>query len=233
MEKKCRFEFLTGNQLKIIALIAMTCDHIGKELMPEYTFLQIIGRLSFPIFAYMIAEGAKYTRSRKRYFLMMAGLAVICQAVYFIAEKSLYQCILVTFSLSIVLIYAYDYWAKNKNTAGAFLVFIAILCAYFLSETLPGILFETDYMIDYGFFGIMTPLFVFVSEKKLEKLFMMTGALILVSLDFGEIQWYSLITVMLLALYNGKRGQAKMKYLFYIYYPLHLVVIYAVGLVIA
>ena len=47
---------LSGNQLKIIALIAMTCDHVGKELVPGINVLQIVGRLAFPIFAYMIAE---------------------------------------------------------------------------------------------------------------------------------------------------------------------------------
>ena len=42
---------LTGNQLKIIAMIAMTCDHVGLQLFPQVTLLRIIGRLSFPIFA--------------------------------------------------------------------------------------------------------------------------------------------------------------------------------------
>ena len=58
--------FLNGNQLKIIALIAMTLDHIGKMLLPGFTILQIIGRLAFPIFAYMIAEGCRYTKNRKK-----------------------------------------------------------------------------------------------------------------------------------------------------------------------
>ena len=48
---------LTNNQLKIIAMVSMLFDHVGKELLPQYTVLQIIGRLAFPIFAYMIAEG--------------------------------------------------------------------------------------------------------------------------------------------------------------------------------
>ena len=92
---------LSGNQLKIIALIAMTCDHVGKELLPGINVLQIVGRLAFPIFAYMIAEGCRYTRNRRKHLLNVAGLAILCQVVYFIAEGSLFQCILVTFSLSI------------------------------------------------------------------------------------------------------------------------------------
>ena len=67
---------LSGNQLKIIALVAMTCDHVGKELLPAYEFLQIMGRLAFPIFAYMIAEGCRYTRNRKKHLLQVASLAL-------------------------------------------------------------------------------------------------------------------------------------------------------------
>lgn len=48
---KSRFIGMNSNQLKIVALLAMTCDHIGKQLLPQITILQIIGRLAFPIFA--------------------------------------------------------------------------------------------------------------------------------------------------------------------------------------
>lgn len=50
---------LTGNQLKIIALITMTLDHVGVQLFPECQMLRIIGRIAFPIFAYMIAIHAR------------------------------------------------------------------------------------------------------------------------------------------------------------------------------
>ena len=105
----------TNNQLKIIAMIAMLIDHIGAYLFPQVRWLRIIGRLAYPIFAYMIAEGCHHTKSRIRYFLQMAGLAAICQLVYYIAMGSLYQCILVTFSLSVVIIYAIDNFRKHKG----------------------------------------------------------------------------------------------------------------------
>ncbi|MBR6552622.1 MAG: hypothetical protein IKT89_07260, partial [Clostridia bacterium] len=60
---------LTNNQLKIIAMFSMLLDHIGKVLLPQYPILQIIGRLAFPIFAFMIAEGCFYTKNKTRYFL--------------------------------------------------------------------------------------------------------------------------------------------------------------------
>ena len=110
-----RFIGLTNNQLKILALIFMTVDHIGVRLFPKYTILRIIGRLAYPIFAYMIAEGCRYTRNKKRYILTMAAFAAVCQIVYFFAMNSLYQCILVTFTLSIALILAFDHMASKRS----------------------------------------------------------------------------------------------------------------------
>ena len=104
---------LTGNQLKLIAMIAMTCDHVGLSLFPQLQILRIIGRLAFPIYAFMIAEGCRYTRDRRKYLLSISALALLCQLVYWFMMGSLYQCILVTFSLSICLIYALDH-AVNR-----------------------------------------------------------------------------------------------------------------------
>lgn len=64
---------LSGNQLKIIAMITMLIDHIGVNLFPSVTIMRVIGRLSFPIFAYMIAEGCRYTRDRKKLSLYDSG----------------------------------------------------------------------------------------------------------------------------------------------------------------
>ena len=49
---------LTGNQLKLIAMLTMTCDHVGMQIFPQLLWLRVIGRLAMPIYAYMIAEGS-------------------------------------------------------------------------------------------------------------------------------------------------------------------------------
>ncbi|MBQ8496793.1 MAG: hypothetical protein IJ489_04965 [Clostridia bacterium] len=221
---------LTGNQLKIIALLAMTIDHIGYQLLPQYTWMRIIGRLAFPIFAYMIAEGARYTKNRKKYLGMMLGLGAICQLVYFFAMDSLYQCILITFSLSIILIYALDN-AFKRRSADAWILFALIFIAIFiLVYILPELLTNTDYNVDYGIWGVLSPVFVYLGGKnKWAKLGLFAIPLIFLSLSYTS-QWYCLFTLILLAFYNGSRGKLKMKYLFYIYYPAHLVIIYAIGL---
>lgn len=82
---------LTGNQLKLLALFAMTCDHVGLQLLPQFILLRIIGRLAAPLFAYMIAEGCRYTCKRGRYLGRLLGMAALCQIAYFVAMRSLYQ----------------------------------------------------------------------------------------------------------------------------------------------
>ena len=110
-----KFAGLTGNQLKLLALFAMTCDHVGLQLLPQFIILRIIGRLAAPLFAYMIAEGCRYTHDRGRYLGRLLDMAALCQIAYFAAMRSLYQCIFVTLSLSVCLIYALDNAVRRRT----------------------------------------------------------------------------------------------------------------------
>lgn len=222
---------LTNNQLKIIAMLAMLSDHVGKVLLPQYSILQIIGRLAFPIFAFMIAEGCYYTRNKLRYFLTIFLLGLGCQTVYLVAEKSLYQNILITFSLSIIIIFSLEnYRIKREKTFGKIL-FFTILTVFIIVIVLPVALIDQGFVIDYGVCGVLLPVAIFYAPDKLRKLIFSAGLLILLTLDLGGgIQWFSLFALPLLALYNQKRGKYNIKPLFYIFYPAHLVVIYFLAL---
>lgn len=222
---------LTGNQLKIIALIAMTCDHVGLQLFPRLEVLRIIGRLALPIYAYMIAEGCRYTRDRKNYLLRLLALAAVCQVVYFVAMGSLYQCIMVTFSLSVALIYLLDRAVGKKDVTSILLAALGAGTVYCLCEVLPGILSHTDFEIDYGIFGVLLPVLVYFGRDKWQKILLLGAGLALLALDLGGIQWWSLATLPLLALYSGKRGKWRIGTFFYLYYPLHLAAIYAISLI--
>lgn len=220
---------LTGNQLKLIALVTMTCDHIGVQLLPQMLLLRIIGRLALPIFAYMLAQGCRYTRNKTRYLLTIAAVALVCQLVYFFAMGSLDQCILVTFSLSICMIFALDKALNTpslKNSLLAALVFVSVFC---ISKILPRVL--PGFSVDYGFAGILLPVLIWLGKEKWQSLLLCGAGLVLLSIG-NPIQWYSLLSLPLLALYNGTRGKRKLKYLFYIYYPAHLVLLYVISLVV-
>lgn len=212
---------LTGNQLKILAMIAMTCDHVGLQLLPQYGALRIIGRLALPIYACMIAEGCRHTRDRRAYLLRLAGLAAVCQAVYFAAMGSLYQCILVTFSLSVCLICLADRAKASGSFKG---LFFGVLAVFFVCVVLPELLPRTDFAVDYGFAGVLLPVLIYQGGT-----LGLTAGLILLALVYGGNQWFALAAVPLLLCYNGQRGKWKMGRFFYWYYPAHLVVIYLLG----
>ena len=221
---------LSGNKLKLIAALSMTLDHIGVQIYTDCILFRVLGRFAMPIFAYMIAEGAKYTKNRKRYLTNMLLLAFVCQLVYFFASGSLYQCILVTFSLSIILIYVLDRLIEIKNIKNYIIVIVAFLSVYYVSEILPLILKNTDFAIDYGFAGIMLAVFIYLGRGKISKLILMAIGLMFLCFVIGGVQWFSMLAIIPLALYSGKRGKVNMKSFFYIYYPLHLVVINLISL---
>ena len=217
---------LTGNQLKIIAMITMTCDHVGMQIFPHLVWLRLIGRLAMPIYAYMIAEGCRHTRDRKKYLLRLLGMGVLCQVVYLIAMGSLYQCILITFSLSVMLICLLDRAEKEKTAKANMALYGAVLLVFFICVVLPDLLPNTDFRIDYGRPGVLLPVLIYGAGTK----GLMLG-LALVAMKYGGIQWLAYLTVPLLLCYNGKRGKANIGKFFYWYYPIHLVAIYGVSLV--
>ena len=215
---------LTGNQLKLLAMLTMTIDHIGAILLPQYRFLRIIGRLSMPIYAYMIAEGCFYTHDRRAYFLRLAGVAAVCQVVYALVDRSLYQCILVTFSLSVALICAVEN-ARKKETPLSFIMAAALFAGvYFVCEKLS--LFLPGFHVDYGIWGVLLPVIVYFGGRDLIAFALGT---LLLCLSLGGLQWWSMLTVPLMALYNGQRGKHRMGWVFYLYYPLHLAILYAIS----
>ena len=214
--------FLTGNQLKLIAAAAMLADHAGLMFFPEVALFRIIGRLAFPIFAFMIAEGCKYTRNKLRYFGQLFGLALGCQIVYFITDGSMYLSVLFTFSLSVLTIFALQYCKAKHSALPALLFVTAVAAAYCLNQV---------FTIDYGFWGCMLPVFAAVFHgTKLDRhplnVAMLALGLLLLWMDLGQWQLYALAAVPLLLCYCGKRGKTKMKYFFYIFYPAHLALLY-------
>ena len=227
---------MNRNTLKIIAALSMLIDHVGIMFFPNITLFRIIGRLSFPIFAFMIAEGCKYTKNKSKYFLIIFVLGTLCQIVYYLYDKSLDMSILITFSLSILMIYSLDYlknciYRKSKVLLSILLFISSILGVYLLNKC---------FIIDYGFIGCVTPLFASLlvspkgykldSDKNYIHVILITIPLIMLLFTMEDYQIYSLLSIVLLLLYNGKNSKLNLKYFFYIFYPLHLVVLECIRL---
>ena len=220
-------KILTGNHLKLIAAAAMFLDHMGVMLFPGNMSLRIIGRLALPIYAYMIAEGCKYTRSKAKYLGMVFSLAVVCQTVYFFFAGDTYLSILFTLSLAIGTIFTLQRWQKDPTAGNALAVSLAVAGVYLLNRV---------FTIDYGFWGCMLPVFpALVHNTPYDKTSASVAALglglVLLAVSTGGIQWFSLLALPLLLMYSGKRGKLRMKYFFYIFYPVHLVVLEGIAMV--
>ncbi len=229
---------LSGNCLKILAAVSMVIDHVGMLLFPQNEVLRIIGRLAFPVFSFMICEGCKYTKKPLAYLSRILILGIVTTAVSAFATGDLYFNSLITFSCSILLILPL-LGAKEKkdgtSKVACLLLFAPCMASFWL--------FAKRFAVDYGFFGIMLPVFPCISEilfsGKKEKIllfdpkFWAFGAgLLILSLDIGWIQPYCLLALVPLALYNGQRGFKLPKYSFYIFYPLHMIIIYLISITI-
>lgn len=221
---------LTGNQLKIIAMLAMLADHVGLYLFPSCVLLRVIGRLAFPIFAYMIAEGCYYTRNRTRYFASIAVLGILCQAVATIVVKTWYQGILLTFSLSILSIYCLDTLRKGKHILLRIAAFFGLLAIFFLAVVLPLLIPGTGFRFDYGALGVFLPVLLYHLKGRTAKLICTAVVLLGIAALTGSRSLFALLALPLLFLYNGKRGTPRLKYLFYVFYPAHLLLIHLISL---
>ena len=236
---------MTSNKLKIIACVSMALDHIGFVLFPTIMVFRYIGRLALPIFAFFIAEGCIHTRSKVKYFLQMLSLALFCQ-IFYIAEElmsgkisRIYLNVLFTFCLSIMVCVAYISLVNSikkgdkKKSVVLGLTFLAsILFAVFCCTALTKI-FGVKITVDYGVVGALLPLWAVVfTDKKKRLIAFSLGTIIYCSVHAATqpYVWYSLLALPLIALYNGERGSKKLKWAFYLFYPLHFAVIYGISL---
>ena len=237
---------LSASTLKIIACITMVIDHLGAYIFTDAEILRIIGRLSFPIFAYFIAEGCRYTRHKLKRFLLVFGLGLICEAAYLAYTGTWDGGILITFSFSILLIYQVQAIkrALAQRRAGS-----ALLWGFVLAASLVGVYGFNEYIlyVNYGFWGILIPVFTALPDykegeapacfKPLSTLPVKWGfcafGMLLLCISRGlatNIQSYCLLSLIPLACYNGRLGARGMKYGFYLFYPLHLIAIFFLGM---
>ncbi|MBS4785008.1 MAG: hypothetical protein KH009_02745 [Clostridiales bacterium] len=205
---------MTSSQLKWIAILAMTADHVGAVLLPGLVPLRIFGRLTMPIMCFLLTEGYRHTRSLRRYAGRLALFALISEFPF---DLAFYGGIFwgaqnVFFTLLFGLL-ALSAWESRRSTAPAEVLFWAV------TASLLG--------ADYGIYGVALILLFHLTRERPRMT--AAGMAVLTLLAFGpSLQLYSLLALPLLARYNGERGGGQQ--LFYLYYPLHLLVLGAVRL---
>lgn len=217
--------------LKIIAIITMIIDHLGYAIFGEFSFFNYIGRIAFPIFAFQISEGYIHTKDLKKYFLRLFLFAIISQIPFMlfhsIISDQFYLNIFFTLLLGLLSIYIYD---KCKyKILGIFLAFIFASIAQITK-------------CDYGFFGVSIILIFYIFKSDIIKadIFFIIATLlkyIIPCIKYNvfphEYLYLFLGTsfpAIFLTLYNGKKGK-NTKYLLYMFYPIHLILLYGIYLI--
>lgn len=232
MTKRNRFGFLSTNLLKLIAMAAMLADHASVIFLGEHTTVwRNIGRIAFPIFAFLIAQGAIHTKNRLKYLFRLVLFAFISEVPYDLAFGSSYfdmesQNVFFTLSLGLVSIFMLGFFQKNKvGILGLVTTAVCGLGAYYLNS-------------DYGFMGVVviTLMFVFSAASQSVKYigFAMSALMTAISyvpvinIFFIPAQLPAVLSAVPIAFYNGKPGKKMNKYIFYAFYPAHILVLYLI-----
>ncbi len=218
---------MTNFQLKLIALITMTIDHIGFILVPMwspyYEPLRTIGRLSFVLFAFLISEGLYHTKNKERYIATMFLFAFIIDIPRLFLDYQYFPNIFYTLGAGALALYFIDHF---KNII---LQIVSVLAILYLTTAIGA---------DYGAFGVMVIVTIGVSRMitgntRFVREIVMAVSYYGLMIVFAEpqIQMFGIYSFLIILLYNGKRGyyHPKLKYLIYVYYPVHLLILVAIG----
>lgn len=236
---------LDANMLKLIAILAMTADHLAWLLFPGYStapialFLHVIGRLTCPIMCYFIAEGYHYTRSVRRYAARLFIFAFISHFAYIFASGDYVDAwSFVPFSRGSVFNQTSVMWSlawglvmlcindagRLQTWAKTLLVLLICLVAFPADWSCIASLCVLSIGANRGNARRQIAWCVFYVS--------IYAAVYALALDplYGLLQLCAVLSVPLLGLYNGRRGADPklnriMKWGFYVYYPLHLTII--------
>lgn len=228
---------MNAKALKIIAVITMTIDHVGLYLLaydsPGYIACRIIGRIAFPLFAFMIAEGFYHTRNVNKYFCRLLG-----------------YCLAIELGFLGFYLVSGDNYLLEMNVIWPLLLGLASLMLlsrpqWYLKLLVIVILIGSELLnLAYGAYGIGL-IIVFGIYRNFRVQALMLILLNLFFLDwpllepmglgelakYGWLQWFSVVALLPRYFYNGQPGKLS-KWFFYVYYPAHLGVIYILSLII-
>lgn len=221
--------FLSASVIKLIAIASMIIDH-GSIVLTNSTpvWPRVVGRIAFPLFAFLLAQGVRHTRSKGKYLLRMLFFAFLSEIPF---DWVLYGELLrfdkqnVYFTLFLGLCSAMILQTLLERRLGFLGVFSTVLfsmAALFLKS-------------DYGFMGVVviTLMYLFDTVKGSARNAGLACSCVMTcftvsypfSVSFNPLQIFSVAAIIPIALYSGKRGFKMNKYVFYLVYPIHLLVL--------
>ena len=211
--------FLDGFTLKLIAVITMLIDHIGYVFLPGtpyYVAARAIGRLAFPIFCFLIVEGFHHTKSPAKYLLRLSVFAILSEVPFDLAFFNTpfdieHQNVFFTLAIGLACLFCLE----EMNNRIWFVIFFVLLLAvsYFIK-------------CDYGIGGVLL-ICLFYRTKDAAWVQLILAALIFY-MFYSPFELIALISGIFVCFYNGKRGYNKAQWFFYMFYPLHLLILFGI-----
>ena len=212
--------------IELVAVVSMIIDHVGFVFFPEMIIFQIIGRLSFPLYAYLIALGYSRTKNSIIYFFRVLVLAIVSQWFfnYLISPIKLNVCFTLSFSIISLIVFE----SNRINKVLKLFLYILIL---FLALLLG---------CEYGSYGILLVLLFHLYIKnqhdKTYKIYAITSIILLIIVSmfvfsFSIIHLYSILSlpIILLTPKNIQKIKVKsIKHINYLVYPLHLLIMFLI-----
>ncbi|MCD7981004.1 MAG: conjugal transfer protein TraX [Clostridiales bacterium] len=232
---------INGFELKMIAVVTMLIDHIGCVLFPGQMVFRYIGRIAFPIFVFLIVEGFYHTRSVRKYEIRLLIFALISEIPFDLAFNDSVlefqsQNVFFTLFLGLLMMDLITRAGRCMGMEKGHWFGILILVIFVVAASL----LKTDYSAG----GILLFYCFYIFRDRLIPKYI--GLFAISLLVFGPVECWSLLAVIPLLLYNGERGfraegglyggRAKgaaavlIKMLFYIFYPVHLLILHFISL---
>ncbi|MBQ9148299.1 MAG: conjugal transfer protein TraX [Oscillospiraceae bacterium] len=245
MGNKLKIE-TTSALLHILGMAFMLCDHLWGTVVAGNDWLTCVGRLAFPIFAFLTEEGYLRTGNLKRYMGRLLVFAVLSEIPFNLAIGGsifypVHQNVLWTFLISLVLIH----WNERARKKGKLWLRILVGCGSVLLGSIVGLLT----MVDYYHAGILMVLvFYFFRQRKWWSYLGQLLCLAYINLEmlggfgyefqlwgrtwFVAQQGFALLALIPIWLYRGKQGHHSkvFRYICYGFYPLHLLILGLIGL---
>lgn len=234
--------------LKLIACITMLIDHIGYEIIyplyaqsaviykPDqlynvYLVCRCIGRIAFPIFAFLLVEGIHHTRNRKKYMLRLILGAVLAEVPYNL------------------MVSGKVFWLQQSVMVTLLLGFGAMICMEKCSAlvwkpvaVIPFAVLAEAIMADYGWAGVvLIALFDLSREMYSPNLVRFGGMIVLFHYMSSHILWFGnfslpiqvlgVLSLLFIANYDGRKltGRKTVQWAFYLFYPVHLLILWGIG----
>lgn len=213
---------LSQEGLKLIACVTMLIDHAGAVFFPQNLWLRVIGRLAFPIYCFLLAEGAHHTKNPAKYALRLFIGLLLSEIPFDLA------------------LYGQISWAHQSVMFTLLLAFLMAQCMKKLPlwarllAVIPFAAAAEFLHTDYGALGIVLAAVFLMGRELPEPALIQTVGVVLVNLAYfptSFIQPFAAAAMVPISLYSGRKVTKSklLQWAFYLFYPVHLLILWLIS----